>query len=995
MRIRSALAAASFLVSWNACALPQLSGIQAVSAGLTHSCALTNSGAVKCWGTGFDGGLLGDGTKNPSPIPADVVGLSSGVTAISAGSHHTCALLSTGGVKCWGRPSDVGAGHGVSSLTPIDAPGLSSGVAAISAGHAHTCVLMTSGTVKCWGDNSAGQLGDGTTVYRSAPVDVVGLSNVTAVSAGNGYTCAVTSAGGAKCWGANFRGQLGNNSTTRSTAPVDVSGLSSGVTAISAGTQNTCAIAAGAVKCWGDNSHGEVGDGTTTPRIVPASVVGLGGTAVAIASGRGHTCALLSGGAVRCWGNDLSGQLGDGATSAAQATSPVTVVNLTATAIAAGYDHNCAVKPGGSVVCWGANESAQIGNNHRQFRTVPIDVPALSGIAAVAFKCALTAGGAVKCWGSNSSGEVGDGTNVTRAEPVDVVGLSSGVASISSSFGARCAVTTGGGLKCWGFNSTGAVGDGTLENRKTPVDVVGLSTGVAMADASVAHTCAVMTSGSVRCWGRNESGEVGFSRLAASRRLTPFEVPGLSGVTAVTTGLTHTCAITSAGGAKCWGSNTYGELGDGTTVQRDAHADVSGMASGVAAIAAGGSSTCALTTSGGVKCWGYNSGGGLGDGTTVHRSTPVDVAGLSSGVVAITDSCALTSAGAVKCWGGSDDTGLLRTTPVEVLGLQGGVAAISDGCALMIGGNVKCWGLSPVGDGSAAVQHEPVAVLAGVSADVRVTVAAPTVTPATGAAISTPATGRDLVYSIFPVALGPDYPPTNVTVTVPIPAGATYVWVSTDACNLASGTLTCRFGTAPIPESFRVVVRTSSAGAFTLTAAVSSAQSDPDPANNTGASTNSIAASPVGQPVLRYRLYSPVTLEHHFTTDKNEYDTLGTYSGTWQQEGTVGKVLDNPGAFGGVTAVPYYRIYDTSKRWHHWTTDPNEYYTLKQFVWFSAEGVDGFILPTQASGSIPLYRLLYPQVAGLHHWTIDAYEYGVLTTQYGWIGEGGSGFVLP
>ena len=106
-------------------------------------------------------------------------------------------------------------------------------------------------------------------------------------------------------------------------------------------------------------------------------------------------------------------------------------------------------------------------------------------------------------------------------------------------------------------------------------------------------------------------------------------------------------------------------------------------------------------------------------------------------------------------------------------------------------------------------------------------------------------------------------------------------------------------------------------------------------------------------------------------------------------------MLDNPGSFAGVAAVPYYRLYDTSTQWHHWTTDANEYYTLIGFPNWNAEGVDGYLLPTQAAGTIPLYRLLYPFIAGLHHWTIDQNEYDTLIAQYGWIGEGGSGFVIP
>ena len=662
------------------------SGITAIAVGGSHTCALTSGGVVKCWGRNGDG-QLGDGTTTDRSTPVDVVRLGNGVAAIAAGGSHTCALTSSGGGKCWGqnrRYGQLGDGTRRDSKAPVDVVGLGSGITAIAAGGEHTCALTRGGGVKCWGANLSGQLGDGTTTWRSTPADVVGLgSGITAIAAGGSHTCALTSGGVVKCWGRNGDGQLGDGTTADSSTPLDVVALGSGVAAIAAGGSHTCALTSGGVvKCWGRNYYGQLGDGTTADSSTPLDVVALGSGVAAIAAGGRHTCAMTSGGGVKCWGWNYYGQLGDGTTTWRSMPADVLGLGSGVAAIAAGWYHTCALTSSGGGKCWGANSSGQLGDGTTTWRSTPADVVGLgSGVAAIApgysHTCALTGGG-VQCWGRNGDGQLGDGTTTDRSTPVDVVGLASGVAAIAAGGSHTCALTSGGVVKCWGRNGDGQLGDGTTADSSTPLDVVALGSGVAAIAAGWDHTCALTGGGGGKCWGQNRYDQLGDGTTAD--RSTPVDVVGLgSGVAAIAAGWGHTCALTGGGGVKCWGWNWHGQLGDGTTTDRSTPVDVVGLASGVAAIAPGYYHTCALTSGGGVQCWGDNEYGQLGDGTRRDSRAPVAVVGLANGVAAITaggeHTCALTSGGGVQCWGANssgqlgDGTTTSRSTPVDVVTL--------------------------------------------------------------------------------------------------------------------------------------------------------------------------------------------------------------------------------------------------------------------------------------------------------------------------------------
>lgn len=352
----------------------------------------------------------------------------------------------------------------------------------------------------------------------------------------------------------------------------------------------------------------------------------------------------------------------------------------TATAVAAGDDRTCAITTTSGVRCWG---DVATGDGTSEVRRIPVDVGSVAGIVAALdvgtdHACVVTTSGGVVCWGENFHGQVGDGSaGPVVLAPTGVVGIASGASAVAAGFQHTCARMASGGVKCWGENNFGQLGDGTTDDSPVPVDVIGLGAPVASVVARGSRTCAVTTAGGVKCWGLN-SGPV------------PVDVPGLtSGVAAIVLGSGHTCVLTDAGGVECFGSNDLGQLGDGTNNPSATPVDVQGLTSGVVAIDTLAQHTCALTAAGAMQCWGRNDRGQLGEGTTFFRTAPFDVDGLGSGVAAIATgsdhSCAVKTDGAVQCWGngfhGATGTGwgyAFETLPLNVVDFGPPVCAIVD-----------------------------------------------------------------------------------------------------------------------------------------------------------------------------------------------------------------------------------------------------------------------------------------------------------------------------
>lgn len=357
---------------------------------------------------------------------------------IASGSFHSCAVTSAGGVTCWGGNEDGQIGNGRKSnfSKPVNVRGLSEDARALAAGSTHTCALLSSGKVFCWGKNDSGQLGDGTLEDRVFPGEVSGLQDVVSLSAGGSHTCAVLSAGNVKCWGANEYGQLGDGTTKNRPDSVDVSGLED-VKNISSGEFHACALlSSGSVKCWGMNYHGELGAGTN---IGPDSCSAVSGTyacskepvealnvknADVLAAGRNHTCAGKSSGEILCWGSNWDGQLGfekkvwielcgSGLLTFPCSTKPVGVSGQfpSIRSITAGDAHTCALLSSGRARCWGTNDYGQLGDGTVKGKLKPENISGLVNVqfisAGAKHTCAALSSGEVKCWGANDVGQLG------------------------------------------------------------------------------------------------------------------------------------------------------------------------------------------------------------------------------------------------------------------------------------------------------------------------------------------------------------------------------------------------------------------------------------------------------------------------------------------------------------------------------------------------------------------------------------------------------------
>jgi alpha-tubulin suppressor-like RCC1 family protein len=690
----------------------------AVSSGmyLQNWCVVTGGGDVLCWGDN-ETGQLGDGTGLSSTTPVKIDGFPGPVAEVSVGLSTVCALTRSGGAYCWGYGQEGERGDGnttTAASVPQPVVGLTTGVVSLSTANMVGCAVKTDGTVWCWGDGYGGTLGNGTQDSSAVPVQVAGLSGTaTAVSVGGDVVCALLTGGTVECWGGyQLYGDLGNGSLDQSFAPVAVSGLT-GVKAIAAGYTSVCALTTGgAVECWGEGDVGELGNGAMANDSLPVQVTGLSTGVTAVSTGNNSACAIKQDGSVWCWGYGDDGELGTGTIvfGSGQLPSsdvPVQVQGISgrATSISVG-GAPCVTTASGGVDCWGLTAEVAL---------APVSVVDLVGTMASvslggsrdsrSFACALGASGQVDCWGGNAEGQLGNGNSTSSLVPVRNTTLITGATAVATGAAAdfACGITSGV-VMCWGDNSAGQLGNNSTTSTSTPVSVQGLPAGEA-ASVSVGHetACAVTTGGAAYCWGDNTFGELGNDSAASSSVAVPVQGLG-SGVSAVSVGIDYACALLTGGTVQCWGNNTSGTLGNGTTTLSQVPVPVSSL-TGATSIATGWYSACAVTSAGGVECWGDNFFAELGNNTTSSSTVPVasSVTGIATAVAVGWESACAVVGGGVQCWGSQalgDGSGDVGYVPEPVSNILSGATAVAVGlgtaCAV-VSGTVQCWGSNSAG----------------------------------------------------------------------------------------------------------------------------------------------------------------------------------------------------------------------------------------------------------------------------------------------------------
>ncbi len=620
-----------------------LTNVAVIAAGANHTCATLNSGSVYCWGQGIDTAPA-NGTTSPSTYALPISGItdaqpSSG--ALAGGDGFSCAIRVNGGVRCWGANSEFRKQLGNNTATPssvavdvLASAGIPlTGASTIALSDSSACVRM-GGIIKCWGLGGSGEIGNGSTSMQPYATSngITTATSVAAASRGSSFCAVLSGAGGVKCWGLNRYGILGDGTETTRLSPVSVSGISNALQ-ISMGENHVCALTSSSespVKCWGLATNYRTGRGYPNV-LIPSTgtLVSSLGSLRQVSSGGSSACALTTSGEVRCFGAGSNGQLGNGSQN--NGYKSATTVNLgtglTATSIAAGTSHYCALLGNSTIKCWGHGTYGTIGNNSTSVAYIPQPVSGISNANQVGsgnyYSCALLSDKTVWCWGMNTRGQLGNapaipGPGVQSNVPAQVSGITTAT-QIAVGYDHACALLEDRTVRCWGDNTNGQYGNntggsGVFGNIPQQADI----SGVIAISAGNKFTCALLNNSTVKCWGAGANGMLGNGVSINSQRTPDSVVSGEEGgsvltrITAISSIQNSSCGIRKSTGTTqlvCWGQNSFGQRGLSNTnnsLYRRSY-EVPGMTDITSISQAPTEHTfCAISSTGTPYCFGNN-----------------------------------------------------------------------------------------------------------------------------------------------------------------------------------------------------------------------------------------------------------------------------------------------------------------------------------------------------------------------------------------------------
>ena len=763
-----------------------------ISVGRTHTCGIrANDSRVLCWGDSANG-KLGDGQDTINRLEPYLTTDSSAYSSINANYYHTCGIRANDSrVLCWGYGDYGQLGDGSTSAHNVSNPNLttdSSAYSSVSTGNAHTCGIRANDSrVLCWGQGLYGQLGDGQEIInRTSPYPTTDLSTYISISAGQTHTCGIRANDSrVLCWGNGDYGQLGDSSTawhnvSNSNLTTDISAY----TRIDSGSYHTCSIRANdsRVLCWGANSYGQLGDNSQVEKRDPTLTTDTSAYS-SISTGSSHTCGLRTNDSrVLCWGYSAYGRLGDGQNGVNVLNPNLTTDTSAYTMVSAVYQHTCGIRANDSrVLCWGESLSGRLGdgqdgvdvlnpnlttdtspykkgfssgnetlvsilgnafiNNYenwslgcRAYDFISYSswmnssvMTILSNVAMVSVKINST---------TNLSNENIKGyCNATDIDGDDLIyqyqwyngstvyinGTLFKEGTISARDQHTCGIRANDSrVLCWGYGDSGRLGDGEIDNNLEPNLTTDFSAYTSVSVGSI-HTCGIRANDSrVLCWGDNYYGQLGNGTTTDS--IIPILTSDSSAYSSVSAGQYHTCGIRANDSrVLCWGESLSGRLGDGQNGVDVLNPNITTDSSAYSSISAGSLHTCGIRANDSrVLCWGESDYGRLGDGSSGDNLNPnvtTDTSPYTSINAGSDHTCGIRQNDSrVLCWGlgtsgqrGDGQTLLNQFNPNVTTDLSA-YASISVGnlhaCGIRVNDSrVLCWGsgnYGQLGDGSNA-----------------------------------------------------------------------------------------------------------------------------------------------------------------------------------------------------------------------------------------------------------------------------------------------------